>query len=167
MQEMKGLVIRPRYSLRLVIPLDLIALFMIYLMVINNRTEDVVAGIAVGCFYLLILLAPIGDYFWGIMGFFDQHYVVDSTGVTYYNRKKNYYLRWEDIQHIILYPDIYGRIKKHCFICFIATEGIPGNLSQWRNFNEKAFGIQYRPDLIEMIERLSGRKVELLDRLTH
>ena len=167
MQEMKGMVVRPRYSLPFVIFIQVACLLMIYLAIINNRnsTQDIVARIAVSCVYFVIFLAPFADYFWGFIGFFDQRYVVDSTGVTCFGRRYTYSLKWEDIQHIMIYPDMYGRIKKHCFICFIATEGIPGNLSKRSNYNEKAFGIQYHPKLAEMIEQLSGREIEQLDYL--
>ncbi len=163
---LSGLVIRLRTILPFVICCDVVALFVIIVCSIAKvREEPWLYFVLIGCF-MLTLFAPLLDYFWGgVLGWYDKHFIVDENGVTYYTRKDRFNLKWEEVRHIVLYPDRLGRFKEHCFVCFIATDDIPGNLSQWRNFDKAAFGIQYRPALVAAIERFGGRSVELLEHM--
>ena len=111
-------------------------------------------------------LMPLWDVLWGIGGYLDKRFVIDADGVLYYTKRKRFYLRWAEIQHVVLYPDRIGRFKKHCFVCFIATMGLPARLCDWHDYKETAFGIQYRPELVEIIEQLGGKKVELIDQIS-
>lgn len=166
----KGFVIRPFYICISYIFIEIMSLGLVALLAIvgpmNIRTQiDEWVWPMLTIFFALASLMPLWDALWGIGGYLDKRFVIDSNGVMYYTKRKRFYLHWEEIQHIVLYPDRLNRYKKHCFVCFIATRELPICLYDWHDYNETAFGIQYRPELVGKIEEFSGKKVELIDRI--
>lgn len=164
-----GFVIRPLYIWMSYILFELMSLGLFVLIAIvgpkNIRTQiDEWVWPMLEVFLGLASLMPLWDALWGIGGYLDKRFVIDADGVLYYTKRKRFYLRWEEIQHVVLYPDRLGRFKKHCFVCFIATRELPICLYDWHDYSEAAFGIQYRPELVKKIEELGG-KVELIDRI--
>jgi hypothetical protein len=97
-------------------------------------------------------------------GFPSLKFTVDEQGVSYIMRKQTYRLDWDEVRHVILYPDRYGRLTKNCFICFVADE-TPPLINSREQFNERVFGVQYRKGLPEYISKYCDKPIQGLEYL--
>ena len=100
------------------------------------------------------ILMPVWSKIWGASS---MRFRIDHTGVTYIKRKTSYYMKWDDVQYIILYPDAYGRITKNCYICFFSDKTRP-TLTK-KGFKEGAFGVQWRKGLEEIIREYTDKPI--------
>lgn len=107
----------------------------------------------------LFILIPV----WlELFGFGATRLIITKRGVVYQKRRLRYRLAWEDIQHVILTPDLYGRVSKNCYIVFYADED-PRLVSGRSEFHARAFGLQYRKGLPEIIKKYCDLPIERLD----
>lgn len=97
-----------------------------------------------------------------LFGFGALRFLITKRGVVYQKRRLRYRLAWEDIQHVILTPDLYGRVSKNCYIVFYADED-PRLVSGRSEFHPRAFGSQYRKGLPEIIKKYCDLPIERLD----
>ena len=93
-------------------------------------------------------LLPLWDRLFGAIGLLDKWFVMDDDGISYHARGKDFYLSWQDIRHVELYPNRVGRFDKNCFLCFASTEQMPLGPIDWHRFTNEWFGVQYRPELV-------------------
>ena len=107
----------------------------------------------------LFILIPV----WlELFGFGSIRLILSKRGVVYQKRRLRYRLAWEDVQRIILTPDLYGSVSKRCYIVFYAEEA-PHPVGARSEFHARAFGVQYRKGLPEAIARYCDLPIENLD----
>ena len=107
----------------------------------------------------LFILIPV----WlELFGFGALRFLITKRGVVYQKRRLRYRLAWEDIQHVILTPDLYGRVSKSCYVVFYADEE-PRLVSGRSEFHPRAFGLQYRKGLPKIIKKYCDLPIERLD----
>lgn len=147
--------------------------FFIVMLVMDNLGRDhsyieaIIRWFLIIFIFCIFILMPVWNGKWG---FAAMRFKINEIGVAYIKRNTCYYLKWDEIEYIILYPDQYGRMTKNCLICFVADK-VPPMLNGYKDFNERAFGVQWRKGLEEIIreytdkpirgiEYLRGRKLE-------
>lgn len=108
---------------------------------------------------VLFLLLPIGVE---LFGFGALRFLLSKRGVTYRNRKLRYRLAWDEVRHIVLAPDLYGRISKRSYLVFYADDD-PRPVTGKSEFHERAFGLQFRKGLPEAIAKYCDYPIENLD----
>ena len=107
----------------------------------------------------LFILIPV----WlELFGFGSIRLILSKRGVVYQKRRLRYRIAWDDVQRIILTPDLYGRVSKRSYIVFYA-EDEPHPVGGRSEFHARAFGAQYRKGLPEAIARYCDMPIENLD----
>ena len=107
----------------------------------------------------LFILLPVGVE---LFGFGSLRFLLSKRGVGYQNRKTRYRLSWDDVQRVVLSPDLYGRISKRSYVVFYADEE-PQQVTGKTEFYERAFGLQYRKGLPELIAKYTDLEIENLE----
>jgi hypothetical protein len=107
----------------------------------------------------LFILLPVGVE---LIGFGALRFLMNKRGITYKNRKTRYRLTWEDVQHIVLAPDLYGRVSKRSYLVFCADDE-PQPVTGKSEFYERAFGLQFRKGLPEAIAKYYDVPIENLE----
>ncbi|MEZ4627160.1 MAG: hypothetical protein R2912_03375 [Eubacteriales bacterium] len=107
----------------------------------------------------LFILLPVGVE---LFGFGSLRFLLSKRGVGYQNRKIRYRLSWDDVQRVVLSPDLYGRISKRSYVVFYADEE-PQQVTGKTEFYERAFGLQYRKGLPELIAKYTDLEIENLE----
>ncbi len=120
----------------------------------HSLIEEIIRWSLIFVVFAYGILMPVWSRIWGASS---MRFRIDHTGVTYIKRKTSYYMKWEDVQYIILYPDAYGRITKNCYICFFSDKTRP-TLTK-KGFKEDAFGVQWRKGLEEIIREYTDKPI--------
>jgi len=107
----------------------------------------------------LFILLPVGVE---LFGFGALRLLITKRGVTYQKRKRKYRLAWDEVQRIVLAPDLYGRVSKRSYLVFYADEESRAVTGK-SEFHERAFGLQYRKDLPEAIAKYCDLPIENLE----
>ena len=110
---------------------------------------------------VLFLLLPV---FVELFGFGSARFVLSSRGIVYQTRKTKYKLRWDEIERVILSPDLYGQVTKRSYILFYADEE-PALVRNRSEFHPRAFGIQYRKGLPQEIASYCPLEIENLSKI--
>jgi len=108
---------------------------------------------------ILFILLPVGVE---LFGFGALRLLITKRGVTYQKRKRKYRLAWDEVQRIVLAPDLYGRVSKRSYLVFYADEE-PRAVTGKSEFHERAFGLQYRKGLPEAIAKYCDLPIENLE----
>lgn len=95
-------------------------------------------------------------------GFGSHRCLFDERGVSYQMGNTAYHLDWNEIRQIALMPDAMGQLSKSGYVCFFADESLSPILGR-KGFSERAFGVQYRKGLPELIARYCGKEIAHLD----
>ena len=111
--------------------------------------------VAVGLFILIPVWLEL-------FGFGSIRLILSKRGVVYQKRRMRYRLHWEDVQRIIVTPDLYGSLTKRCYIVFYA-EDAPQLIGARSEFHAGAFGAQYRKGLPEAIAQYCDLPIENLE----
>ena len=107
----------------------------------------------------LFILIPV----WlELFGFGTIRLIITKRGVVFQKRRLRYRLAWEDIRHVILSPDLYGRVSTNCYIVFYADDE-PRLVSGRSEFHTRAFGLQYRKGLPKIIAQYCDKEIYNLD----
>ena len=110
---------------------------------------------------VLFLLLPV---FVELFGFGSARFVLSSRGIVYQTRKTKYKLRWDEIERVILSPDLYGQVTKRSYILFYADEE-PSYVRNRSEFHPRAFGVQYRKGLPKAIASYCDLPIENLSNI--
>ncbi len=110
---------------------------------------------AVGLFILL----PV---YLELFGFGAARFIVTKRGVVYQKRRLKFQLSWEQIRHIVLTPDLYGRVSRRSYLVFYAAEK-PRPVTGRSEFHPRAFGLQFRKGLPEAIAKYCDLEIENLE----
>ena len=113
---------------------------------------------AVGLFILLPVWAEL-------FGFGSARFVISSSGVSYQTRRTTYKLAWDEVARVILTPGLYGQVTKRSYIVFYADEQ-PTNARNRSEFHPRAFGVQYRKGLEEVLAKYCDRAIENMDEIS-
>ena len=105
---------------------------------------------------VLFLLLPV---FLELFGFGSARFVINSRGVSYQTRRTRYRLAWEDVERVILTPGLFGQVTKRSFLVFYADEH-PTYARNRSEFHPRAFGVQYRKGLEDVIAQYCDRAIE-------
>ena len=111
--------------------------------------------VAVGLFILIPVWLEL-------FGFGSIRLILSKRGVMYQKRRLRYRLAWDDVQRIIVTPDLYGRVSKRSYIVFYA-EDEPQLIGARSEFHAGAFGLQYRKGLPEIIKKYCDLPIENLE----
>jgi len=107
----------------------------------------------------LFILLPV----WvELFGFGAIRFVLSKRGVSYQKRRLKYRLAWDEVQRIVLTPNIYGRVAKGSYLVFYADD-TPNRVNGRTEFNPRAFGLQYRKGLPEAIAKYCDLEIENLN----
>ena len=87
---------------------------------------------------------------------------IDEYGVTYHSRQEEYHLPWSEVKRIALIPDAFGEYATTPYVCFFADEE-PRTIKARAEFNPRAFGVQNRKGLPEMIAKFCDIEIENLN----
>lgn len=114
-----------------------------------------------------VLLAAVGLFillpvYLELFGFGAARFILTKRGVIYQRRRVKYQLPWEDVKHIVLAPDLYGRVSRRSYLVFYASEK-PRPVTGRSEFHPRAFGLQYRKGLPKMIAKYTDLEIENLD----
>ena len=107
----------------------------------------------------LFILLPVGVE---LFGFGALRLLISKRGVTYQKRRRKYRLAWDEVQRIVLAPDLYGRVSKRSYLVFYADEE-PRAVTGKSEFHERAFGLQFRKGLPEVIAKYCDLEIENLE----
>ncbi len=110
--------------------------------------------VAVGLFILIPVWLEL-------FGFGSIRLTLSKRGVMYQKRRLRYRLPWENVRRIIVTPDLYGRVGKRSYIVFYA-EDEPQLIGARSDFHARAFGLQYRKGLPEIIKKYCDLPIENL-----
>ena len=110
-------------------------------------------------FLLVVALYPVYSE---VFGTGSIRFEMDETGVTYRKYKTVYHLDWAEVTCISLNPDLLEQLTRRCYICFFAADDACWLRSR-EEFNEHAFGVQYRKGLPEAIAKYSELEIRNLD----
>lgn len=158
---MKLRVVSPRETIIKYVMIELFAISFL-LLVLRNLTPYRYFSVmqllqyALLFFVGLFILLPV---FVELFGFGSARLVLSSRGVIYQTRRTKYKLAWEDVSRVVLSPDLYGQVTKRSYVVFYAAETV----NQVRNrseFHPRAFGLQYRKGLAEIIAKYSALEIE-------
>lgn len=162
-------------KLRVVSPLEtivkyaLIELFAIpfFLLVLRNLTPFRYFSVMQVLQYALLfavalfILLPV----WvELFGFGAARFLINSRGVSYQTRGTKYKLAWEDVERVVLSPDLYGQVSKRSYLVFFADEE-SNPVRNRSEFHARAFGVQNRKGLPEAIAQYCDLPIENLDRI--
>lgn len=160
-------------KLRVVSPLEtivkyaLIELFAIpfFLLVLRNLTPYRYFSVMQVLQYALLfsvalfILLPV----WvELFGFGSARFLIHSRGVSYQTRGIHYELAWEDVERVVLSPDLYGQVTKRSYLVFYA-DAESNRVRNRSEFHPRAFGVQYRKGLPEVIAQYCDLRIENLD----
>lgn len=91
-------------------------------------------------------------------------FVMDDKGISYHAFHKNLYMPWDTIRIVALQSTM-RRFNKASFICFSTEESCaPISKSYLELFNDKWFGVQFRPELVEFALRHAKNAILTDDR---
>ncbi len=107
----------------------------------------------------LFILLPV---YLELFGFGSIRFVLSKRGVIYQKRRLRYRLAWEDVKHIALCTNLYGRVSRRCYLVFYADEN-PRLITGRSEFHPRAFGMQYRKGLPDVIATYCDLSIENLD----
>ena len=110
---------------------------------------------------VLFLLLPV---FVELFGFGSARFLLSSRGVIYQTRRTKYKLGWDEIERVILSPDLYGQVTKRSYIIFYADEE-PNAVRNRSEFHSRAFGVQYRKGLRKAIAKYCDLEIENLSKV--
>ena len=110
-------------------------------------------------FLLVVALYPVYSE---VFGTGSIRFEMDETGVTYRKRKTVYHLDWSEVTCISLNPDLLEQLTRRCYICFFTADEACWLRSR-EEFNEHAFGVQYRKGLPEAIAQYTNLEISNLD----
>ena len=136
---MKFRVVSPRETIVKYAMVEVFAI-LFFLLVLRNLTPYRIFSVMQTLQYallgvvILFILLPVGVE---LFGFGALRFHLTKRGIVYQNRKLKYRLAWDEVQHIVLAPDLYGRISKRSYLVFYADEQ-PTNActTGWRTFAE-------------------------------
>lgn len=104
----------------------------------------------------LFILLPL---FVELFGFGSARFIISSRGVIYQTRRTKYKLAWEDVDRVVLSPDLYGQVTKRSYVVFYA-DGQPTPVRNRSEFHPRAFGLQYRKGLEKTIAKYCDLEME-------
>lgn len=110
---------------------------------------------AVGLFILL----PV---YLELFGFGAARFILTKRGIIYQRRRVKFQLPWEEVKHIVLAPDLYGRVSRRSYLVFYAAEQ-PRPVTGRSEFHARAFGLQYRKGLPQAIAQYCSIPIENLE----
>jgi hypothetical protein len=163
---MKFRVVSPRETIVKYAMVEVFAI-LFFLLVLRNLTPYRIFSVMQTLQYallgvvILFILLPVGVE---IFGFGALRFHLTKRGIVYQNRKLKYRLAWDEVQHIVLAPDLYGRISKRSYLVFYADDE-PQPVTGKSEFYERAFGLQYRKGLPEAIAKYCDLPIENLERI--
>ena len=127
----------------------------------HSYIEAIIRWFLIIFIFCIFILMPVWNGKWG---FAAMRFKINENGVAYIKRNTFYYLKWDEVEYIILYPDQYGRMTKNCLICFVADK-VPPMLNGYKEFNERAFGVQWRKGLEETIREYTDKPIRGIEYL--
>ncbi len=163
---MKLRVVSPRETIIKYVMIELFAI-PFFLLVLRNLTPYRYFSVMQVLQYALLfavalfILLPL---FVELFGFGSARFILSSRGVIYQTRRTKYKLAWEDVDRVVLSPDLYGQVTKRSYVVFYAAETV----NQVRNrseFHPRAFGVQYRKDLPKLIGKYCDLEIENLSEI--
>ena len=131
----------------------LISFPLMVLPIIRIPTETDITQLYAEIFLLIVCSLGILVF---VFSFFRHGYTavfeIGEKGVYCHFRKNHYFMPWENVKQIIMYPDMMGRITKNCIIFFIADD-VPPPLPKKGalEYSDSFIGVQYRKGLLEII----------------
>ena len=109
---------------------------------------------------LFLLLPVVVEFF----GFGAARLLLSGRGVVYKTRGMKHTLGWNEIERVILSPDLYGQVTKRSYIIFCADEE-PNAVRNRSEFHPRAFGLQYRKGLPKVIAKYCDLPIENLSKI--
>jgi hypothetical protein len=165
---MKLRVVSPRETIIKYVMIELFAI-PFFLLVLRNLTPFRYFSVMQTLQYALLaavalfILLPV---FVELFGFGSARFIISSRGVIYQTRRTKYKLAWEDVDRVVLSPDLYGQVTKRSYVVFYAEEA--SNLVRNRSeFHARAFGAQYRKGLEKTIATYCDLEIENLREIKH
>ena len=110
---------------------------------------------------VLFLLLPV---FVELFGFGSARFLLSNRGVIYQTRRTKYRLSWNEVERVVLTPDLYGQVTKRSYIVFYADEE-PSYVRNRSEFHPRAFGVQYRKGLPNAIAKHCNLPIENLSKV--
>ncbi len=109
----------------------------------------------------LFILLPV---YLELFGFGSIRFFITKRGVRYQKRGLVYRLAWEEIQHIALCTNLYGRVSSRCYLVFYGDEN-PRLITGRSEFHPLAFGVQYRKGLSAAIRQYTDLPIENMEKI--
>jgi hypothetical protein len=162
-------------KLRVVSPLETIVKYALtelfgiafFLLVLRNLSPyqyfSVMQTLQYGLLIVVVffLLLPV---FVELFGFGAARLVLSGRGVIYKTRGMKYKLNWDEVERVILSPDLYAQVTKRSYIVFYADE-TPALVRNRSEFHPRAIGLQYRKGLPKVIAQYCDLEIENLNRI--
>jgi len=157
-------VVSPRITWFIYFGIELLAIPLFFLILFSIGPYQVYDGMpGTRLIQLLFLFVAI------LLPLYFEHYSfgalwlrLDEAGVTYRTRQIEYYLSWNEVKRISINPDAPGQLSTGLYLCFFADEE-PITIVARSGFHARAFGLQYRKGLPEIIKKYCDLPIENLD----
>jgi len=157
-------VVSPRVTWFIYLGIELLAIpfFLLLLFDIGPyQMYDSMPGVRLIQLTLLCVAIVIPLYF-EFYNFGSLRLHMDASGLTYKSRQVEYHLSWNEVKRISINPDAPGQLSTGVYLCFFADEE-PKTIVARSGFNSRAFGLQYRKGLPELIAKYTDLEIENLD----
>ena len=161
---MKFRVVSPRITWIIYFGIELLAIPFFFLLLFDVGPYQVYDGMpGMRLIQLLILCVAI------VLPLYFEYYSfgalwlrVDESGVTYRTRQVEYHLSWDEVKHISINPEAPNQLSTGLYLCFFADEE-PKPVVARSGFHARAFGLQYRKGLPEIIAQYCSLPIENLE----
>lgn len=165
---MKITVIKKRYTIINFLVGGIGGIITVYFWLYVIKTEKL-SGICSDILYIVIAIFILlfVKYLWDMFfGIYSYTFVINQEGVIFTARKHKHYIKWDDVDSIMIYPNPSGIMNKSSMICFIKGKEYPLRYRNAKQFNENFLGVQFREKIILEIRKYWDKPIQGIYHIT-